>query len=84
MVQSNENHFENLRKQNRDAYIDFEKTLKIKLDENKAEISRLIESERQRIKEIVGIEMSKIKNLILIFGVLTVVLLIGILAIQLM
>ena len=41
-----------LRKENKDFYKDFEATLRIKLDDNKSEIKRLIEDERSRLKEI--------------------------------
>jgi ABC-type transporter Mla subunit MlaD len=50
---------ENLRKENKDFYLDFEKTVKIKLDDNKSEIKRLIESERLQIKAIFEAEISK-------------------------
>jgi hypothetical protein len=50
---------EKLRKENKDFYLDLEKTVKIKLDENKSEIKQLIESERYKIKEIFETELSK-------------------------
>ena len=43
----------------KDAYFDFEKTLKIKLEENKSEIKRLIEDERLKVKEIITSELDK-------------------------
>lgn len=53
------------RKENRDFYLDMEKTVRIKLDENKSEIRQLIEAERARIKEIFETELSKRTNEIL-------------------
>lgn len=50
---------EKLRKENKDFYLDLEKTVKIKLDENRSEIKQLIENERNRIKEIFETELSK-------------------------
>lgn len=79
---ANQDNFDKLRKENKEAYFDFEKTLKIKLEENKSEIKRLIEDERQKIKEIVVGEMNKIKNTILILGISTILLLIAVIAIQ--
>jgi len=48
-----------IRKEGKDFYKDFEKTVKIKLDDNKYEIKRLIESERFQIKHIFEIEFAK-------------------------
>jgi hypothetical protein len=48
-----------IRKENREFYKDFESTVKIKLDENKSEIKQLIESERNQIKQIFEIEFAK-------------------------
>ena len=50
---------EKLRKENKDFYLDFEETVKIKLDENKSGIKQLIENERSQIKEIFERELSK-------------------------
>lgn len=48
-----------LRQENRNFYVELERTIKINLDENKSEIKTLIENERYRIKEIFEIELSK-------------------------
>ena len=71
---------EKLRKENKDFYLDFEKTVKIKLDENKSEIKLLIESERYRIKEIFETELSKRTDEILSYqkGLLSTLWIIGI------
>jgi len=72
---------EQLRRENKAFYLDFERTLKIKLEENKAEIKRLIEEERQKVKEIFEAELDKrtqlllngqkqIKNRVLILGLI--------------
>jgi hypothetical protein len=78
-----------IRKENKEFYRDFESTLKIKLDENKSEIKQLIENERNQIKQIFEIEFAKntkeltqvikaetktTKILLLIFGGLTMIL----------
>jgi ribosomal protein S17E len=46
-------------RENKDFYKDFESTLKIKLDENKSKISHIIEDERNHIKNIFEIEIAK-------------------------
>jgi predicted transcriptional regulator len=43
---------EQIRKENKDFYRDLEETIRIRLDENKAQIKHLIEDERTKIKEI--------------------------------
>ncbi|RZK07016.1 MAG: hypothetical protein EOO46_14855 [Flavobacterium sp.] len=48
-----------IRKENKDFYKDFESTIKIKLNDNKSEIKNLIESERTQIKQIFEIEFAK-------------------------
>lgn len=48
-----------IRKENKDFYKDLESTIKIKLDDNKAEIKNLIENERNQIKQIFEIEFAK-------------------------
>jgi len=48
-----------IRKENKEFYKEFEATLKIKLEENKSEIKHLIESERNQIKQIFEIEFSR-------------------------
>ncbi|WP_373397961.1 hypothetical protein V8V91_26260 [Algoriphagus halophilus] len=48
-----------IRKENKDFYKEFESTVKIKLDDNKSEIKRLIEIERNQIKQIIEIEFAK-------------------------
>jgi hypothetical protein len=81
---------EGLRKENRQFYLDFEKVVRIKLDENKSEIKQLIENERLQIKEIFENKLDKqttevkqitkkTNNLILVFGIISSLFLIGIL-----
>lgn len=76
-----------LRSENKSFYLDFEKTLKIKLGENKSEIQRLIEHERTQIKSIIELEINKqtkditsnqgkTHNLIIGFGILVAILVI--------
>ncbi|MRM86247.1 hypothetical protein D1Z98_12115 [Riemerella anatipestifer] len=48
-----------IRKENKDFYKDLESTIKIKLDDNKSEIKKLIENERNQIKQIFEIEFMK-------------------------
>ena len=48
-----------IRKENKDFYKDLESTIKIKLDDNKSEIKKLIENERNHIKQIFEIEFAK-------------------------
>jgi ABC-type transporter Mla subunit MlaD len=48
-----------IRRENKEFYKDFESTLKIKLDENKSQIKQLIENERNQIKQIFEIEFAK-------------------------
>lgn len=48
-----------IRKENKDFYKDLESTIKIKLDDNKAEIKNLIENERNQIKQIFEMEFAK-------------------------
>lgn len=48
-----------IRKENKEFYKDLESTIKIKLDDNKSEIKKLIESERSQIKQIFEIEFAK-------------------------
>lgn len=80
---------EQLRKENKSFYLDFERTLKIQLEENKSEIKRLIEEERQKIKELVEAEMEKrfhtllssqrkTQTTVLIFGIATLLALIAV------
>jgi hypothetical protein len=52
LVKLLEDKIEVLRKENKEFYRELEGTIKIKLDDNKAQIKQLIESERIRIKEI--------------------------------
>lgn len=81
---------DHLRKENKSFYLDFEQTLKIKLGENKSEIKALIEAERSKIQEILVAELDKrftalhasqktTKNMVLIFGIVTLLALIGVL-----
>lgn len=81
---------EELRKENRQFYLDFEKVVRIKLEEHKSEIKQLIENERLRIKEMIdnkvdkqtdllALHHKKTSNMVLILGVISVLLLIGIL-----
>lgn len=81
---------EELRKENRQFYLDFEKVVRIKLEENKSEIKQLIENERLRIKEMIDNKVDKqteilnqnhkkTSNMILAFGIISTLLLIGIL-----
>ena len=48
-----------IRKENKEFYKDLESTIRIKLEEHKSEIKQLIESERNQIKDIFEIELSK-------------------------
>lgn len=84
---------EELRKENRQFYLDFEKVVRIKLEENKSEIKQLIENERLRIKEIIDDKIDKqsnilvqnqkkMNNMVLLFGIVSILLLIGILVKQ--
>lgn len=84
---------EGLRKENRQFYLDFEKVVRIKLDEHKSEIKQLIENERLRIKEIIDGKIDKqtdlliqnqkkTNNMILIFGIVSILFLTGILVKQ--
>ncbi len=50
---------EQLRQENKRFYIDFEQTMRIKLDESKSEIKSLIEQERSKIKDIIIEELDK-------------------------
>lgn len=81
---------EQLRKENKSFYLDFEQTLKIKLGENKSEIKTLIEAERSKIQEILISELDKrfaplqatqkaTKTIVLVFGIVSLLALIGIL-----
>jgi hypothetical protein len=81
---------EELRKENRQFYLDFEKVVRIKLDEHKSEIKQLIENERLQIKEIfenklekqtadIKLMNKKTNNVTLIFGIISSLLLIGVL-----
>jgi predicted nucleic acid-binding Zn ribbon protein len=81
---------EELRNENRQFYLDFEKVVRIKLEENKSEIKQLIENERLRIKEMIDSKVDKqieilnknhkkTSNMILAFGIISILLLIGIL-----
>jgi hypothetical protein len=47
-----------LRKENKDFYKELEATIKIKLEDNKSEIKRLIENERLQMKEIITNELA--------------------------
>ena len=84
---------EELRKENRQFYLDFEKVVRIKLEEYKSEIKQLIENERLRIKEMIDGKVDKqtdllnqhhkkINNLVLVFGIVSILLLIGIFVTQ--
>ncbi|MDR0866134.1 MAG: hypothetical protein LBO74_14555 [Candidatus Symbiothrix sp.] len=48
-----------IRKENKEFYKEFESTVKIKLDDNKSQIKQLIENERSQIKQIFEIEFAK-------------------------
>lgn len=48
-----------IRKENKEFYKDFESTIKSKLDDNKSQIKQLIEYERNQIKQIFEIEFAK-------------------------
>lgn len=76
-----------LRKENRQFYLDFEQVVRIKLDENKSEIKQLIENERIKIKEIIESNINeqttilvknqkKINRISITFGIITLILLI--------
>ncbi len=47
-----------LRKENKEFYKELEGTIKIKLEDNKSEIKRLIENERLQLKEIITNELA--------------------------
>lgn len=75
---------------NRQFYTDFERVVRIKLDENKSEIRRLIEQDRAQMKQYfddkldqysasVTKQYSQVKTIALVFGILNLVILIGIL-----
>ena len=75
------NLIDRFRQENKSFYFDLEKTVKIKLDENRSEIKKLIEDERQQIKEIFVTELSiglqavlnkqkRMQIILLVFGVL--------------
>jgi len=51
-----------IRKENKEFYKDFESTIKSKLDDNKSQIKQLIEYERNQIKQIFEIEFAKNTN----------------------
>ncbi len=79
---------EELRKENRQFYLDFEKVVRIKLEEHKSEIKQLIKNERLRVKEMIGdkVDMQtdllnkyhkKTNNTVLLFGIISILLLIG-------
>ena len=81
---------EGLRRDNRQFYADFEQTVRIKLGEHKSEIKQLIENERLQIKDIIENNLEKqsdeikqshktVKRLVWIFGIITMLLQIGIL-----
>jgi uncharacterized protein YdcH (DUF465 family) len=53
-----------IRKENKEFYHDFEKTVHLKLRDHRSEIKQLIESERSQIKQIIEGESSKVKELI--------------------
>lgn len=91
---SNDDSLEALRKENRNNYFELEKTTKIKLEENKSQIERLIEAERQKVKEIFIEELDKrisaisksqkeLKTTILIVSIITILLMVAIIVIQL-
>lgn len=48
-----------IRKENKEFYRDFEGTIKIKLDENRSEIKQLIENERNQIRQLFEMESAK-------------------------
>ncbi len=54
-----EEKIEQVKKENKEFYKEFESTVKIKLNDNKSEIKHLIENERSLIKQIFEIELSK-------------------------
>lgn len=54
-----ENKIEQIERNNKVFYKDFESTIKIKLDDNKSQIKQLIENERKQIKEIFELEFAK-------------------------
>lgn len=91
--ETNIENYKLLRQENKDAYFDFEKTLKIKLEENKSEIKRLIEDERLKVKEIITAELDKrteillknqggIKSAVLILGIIILLISIASVVIQ--
>lgn len=53
-----------IRKENKEFYHDFEKTVHLKLSDHRSEIKQLIESERSQIKQIIEGESSKVKDFI--------------------
>lgn len=53
-----------IRKENKSFYHDFEKTVYLKLSDNKSEIKQLIENERNQIKQIIEGESNKICDFI--------------------
>ena len=56
---ANQEHHDLLIKQNKIAYVDLENTLRIRLEDSKSEIKRLIENERQQIQQIVDKAISE-------------------------
>ncbi len=75
------NLIDRFRQENKSFYFDLEKTVKIKLDESKSEIKRLIEDERQKIREIFVNELSiglqgvlskqkRMQVILVVFGIL--------------
>jgi len=76
---------EKMRKQNKEFYIDLERTLKIKLEENLSELKRLMESESQKFKQAVeqafeqhaNLAAKRHKNTLLILGGITGLILIA-------
>ncbi len=54
-----EEKMEQISNENKDFYKEFESTVKIKLDDNKSEIKHLIEGERDQIRQIFELELSK-------------------------
>lgn len=75
---------------NRQFYTDFEQVVRIKLDENKSEIKRLIEQDRTQMKQYFDEQLSQynaavskhhrqIKTIILVLGILNLIILIVVL-----
>ncbi len=58
-------HVEELSKNNKQFYKDFEDTLRIKLGENKSEVKQLVEAELNKIKENFATELEKRTNSII-------------------